>query len=69
MNTIKKIKVTPKEGLRVNFEGQRRPIPKEGAEVVDSLYYRKMILEGSLCTTEPDKKAKAGAKAEKNSDK
>ena len=43
-----KIFVQPKEGEIVFFEGRPVRIPQEGAEVVPSFYYRRLIVDGSL---------------------
>ena len=49
---MKRKKFTPKKGLKINFEGENRQIPEEGAEVNSSLYYRGLVLEGSGKFTE-----------------
>ena len=52
--SIKKIKIKP-NGI-VFFEGTARRIPEGGAEVFPSIYYRRLINDGSIEEITPQKK-------------
>lgn len=43
-----KIKVKPKEGVKVVMPGLNRDLPQEGAEVESSTYWHRRLAEGDV---------------------
>lgn len=57
-----KIYVTPNRGLQVHNPATGKPLPQEGAEVVDSVWWHRRIRHGEVTVGKPKTKAKKVSK-------
>ena len=49
-----RVRVRPRQGLRVRYEDAARGhVPAEGADVAPTTYYRRRIADGDLIVVEP----------------